>query len=130
MKIRFLIDQTYENGGPGVGPKFSGGSYLAADDVGKKLGIDDASPAFVEAFLNRWVQRGTAIWVDERAPKAEEPENEPQIEEADEEIDLHALTRAQLDALAAERGVDISDARNKGDVIAALELAAEADAPK
>ena len=39
---------------------------------------------------------------------------------------LEDMTRAQLDALAAERGVDIKDAKNKGDVIAALELAAEA----
>ncbi len=41
---------------------------------------------------------------------------------------LEEMTRKELDALAAERGVDVSDARNKGDVIAALELAAEAGA--
>lgn len=41
------------------------------------------------------------------------------------EDDLEKLTRAELDALAAERGVDISEAKNKGDVIAALQLAAE-----
>lgn len=35
------------------------------------------------------------------------------------------MTRAALDALAAERKVDISEAKNKGDVIAALQLADE-----
>jgi hypothetical protein len=39
---------------------------------------------------------------------------------------LEEMSRKELDALAAERGVDISEAKNKGDVIAALELAAEA----
>lgn len=38
---------------------------------------------------------------------------------------LDDLKRDELDALAAERGVDISEAKNKGDVIAALQLAAE-----
>ena len=36
------------------------------------------------------------------------------------------LSRADLDKLAEERGVDIKDAKNKGDVIAALQLADEA----
>lgn len=36
------------------------------------------------------------------------------------------MTRAELDALAAERGVDTAEAKNKGDVIAALQLADEA----
>ncbi|MER8615977.1 hypothetical protein NKG99_03850 [Mesorhizobium sp. M1409] len=34
--------------------------------------------------------------------------------------DLDRMTRAELDALAVERGVDISRAKNKGDVVAAL----------
>jgi hypothetical protein len=38
---------------------------------------------------------------------------------------LDDLKRDELDALAAERGVDISEAKNKGDVIAALQLADE-----
>jgi hypothetical protein len=121
MKIRFLIDQVYETGGPGVGPKFSAGEYLSSDEVGEKLGVADPSPDFVEAFLNRWVQRNLAVWAEDQSTEIVEPK-------ADEPEDLSSLTRAQLDALAAERGVDVSDARNKGDVIAALELAAEADA--
>jgi hypothetical protein len=36
------------------------------------------------------------------------------------------MKRDELDALAKERGVDISEAKNKGDVIAALQLADEA----
>lgn len=35
------------------------------------------------------------------------------------------MTRAELDAVAAERGVDVREAKNKGDVIAALQLADE-----
>ena len=35
------------------------------------------------------------------------------------------MKREQLDALAKVRGVDISEAKNKGDVIAALQLADE-----
>ncbi|TPJ60829.1 Rho termination factor N-terminal domain-containing protein [Mesorhizobium sp. B2-6-1] len=47
------------------------------------------------------------------------------VEVNDPDEDLEKMTRAELDALAAERGVDISEAKNKGDVIAALQLAAE-----
>lgn len=36
------------------------------------------------------------------------------------EPDYESMTRAELDALAEERGVDVSDAQNKADVIAAL----------
>lgn len=40
-----------------------------------------------------------------------------------DEPDLEAMTRADLDKLAAERGVDVSKATNKADVIAALKAA-------
>lgn len=36
------------------------------------------------------------------------------------------MTRAELDKLAEDRKVDVKDAKNKGDVIAALQLADEA----
>ena len=36
------------------------------------------------------------------------------------------MTRAELDKLAEDRGVDVKDAKNKPDVIAALQLADEA----
>lgn len=36
------------------------------------------------------------------------------------------MSRAELDALAADRAIDIKDAKNKPDVIAALQLADEA----
>lgn len=39
------------------------------------------------------------------------------------EPDLDAMTRAELDALAVERGVDVSKAGNKAEVIAALKAA-------
>lgn len=41
----------------------------------------------------------------------------------DEPRSYEDMTRAELDALAAERKVDVSAAKNKGDVIAALRLA-------
>lgn len=59
---------------------------------------------------------------DPRPKLAEEAGND----EDDEPVDLAVLTRAQLDALAAERGIDVHDAKNKADVIAAIELAEEA----
>lgn len=39
--------------------------------------------------------------------------------------DLDGLTRAELDELAKKRGVDVAEAKNKGDVIAALQLSVE-----
>ena len=38
-------------------------------------------------------------------------------------VDLDGMTRADLDKLAAERGVDVSKAKTKDDVIAALRAA-------
>lgn len=122
-RIRFLSDQIFENGGPGNGPTFAKGFVLDETGVAEALGLPSVTPEYAEAFLNRWVQRGVAETVDGRAKPTVSPSDEPQSED----IDLSTLTRAQLDALAEERGVDISDAKNKGDVIAALELAAEAN---
>lgn len=39
------------------------------------------------------------------------------------DIDLDALSKKDLEALAAERGVDLSHARSKAEIIAALEAA-------
>ncbi|MFD6316903.1 hypothetical protein [Methylorubrum thiocyanatum] len=47
------------------------------------------------------------------------PEGEPEPAEDD----LGDKTRAELEALAKERGVDVSAAKNKADVIAALRAA-------
>lgn len=46
----------------------------------------------------------------------------PAADEEEPELVLEKMTRAELDALAAERGIDISEAKNKADVIAALNL--------
>ncbi|WFS07774.1 hypothetical protein [Methylobacterium sp. 391_Methyba4] len=56
---------------------------------------------------------GHAVQGDPRALPMSEPVEQP-------EPDLDAMTRAELDALAAERGVDVSKAKTKDDVIAAL----------
>lgn len=125
MRIRFLSDQIYHQGGPKSGPQFPAGTVIDADDVQSALKLADApSPEWVEAWLNRWVQRGVAEVVDGRTPATTHDDAGGRAD--GEAVDLASMTRVQLDALAVERGVDISDCRNKGDVIAALELAAEA----
>lgn len=67
MRIRFLSDQVYESSGPGKGPRFPKGLILDAADVGKALGVAEASDAYSEAFLSRWLQRGVAEEVDGRS---------------------------------------------------------------
>lgn len=54
---------------------------------------------------------GHAVPGDPRALPGEPPVDEP---------DLDAMTRAELDKLAADRGIDVSKAKNKDEVIAAL----------
>jgi hypothetical protein len=46
------------------------------------------------------------------------------VEVVNEAVDYDRMTRAELDELAGERGVDISGARNKADVIEALKKSA------
>lgn len=155
MRIRFLTDQIYENAGVGKGPKFPAGHVLDTTGVAAALALkNEPTEAWAEAFLHRWVQRGAAELVDSRSPVSEpdpldhdangvkggaappvnqplgtEKRGEPTLGLDDdkqvEKIDLSTLSRAELDALAEKRKVDISDAKNKGDVIAALELAEE-----
>jgi hypothetical protein len=54
------------------------------------------------------------------------------LEPAEPAIDLDAMKRAELDAFAAELGLDVSDAGNKGEVKAAIEaeLARRAATPE
>lgn len=42
---------------------------------------------------------------------------------------LGSKTRAELDQIAAAEGVDVSDAKNKGDVVSAIERARAASSP-
>lgn len=165
QRIRFLSEQIYETGGQGKGPKFAKGFVLDGEDVGTVLGITAPTPEYIRAFLERWVRRGVAEYVDGRA-QASDPDEVVITDEAPPpvqvsqplgtaqrgaptpglddgkqvptsgnasdpatpdggKIDLEKLTRAELDALAADRGVDISQAKNKSDVIAALQAAGE-----
>lgn len=124
MRIRFLSKQIYENGGPGKGPLFPAGYVLDAAGVKDALGLaDDPSADWALGFLHRWLQRGVAV-IDDGAT-IDPPAVVDTVVEQVVKTDLASLTRAQLDDLAEKRGVDISEARNKGDVIAALELAEE-----
>lgn len=152
MRIRFNSDQIYENGGVGKGPRFPKGYVLDATGVQAALGLaEPPTDEWAEGFLHRWVQRGVADEVDGRAPVTEaapEPAPAPPTPpvsqplgtakrgeptkgtDADgkgpvEKTDYSKLTREELDALAKKRKVDVSEAKNKGDVIAALELADE-----
>lgn len=145
-RIRFLSDQVYDTGGPGKGPRFAAGFVLDEKDVGKVLGIE-ADDEFSAAFLNRWVRRNVAVFID---TPADDPAKVEAVAPAPVAVaqplgtagrgrptaglddgkpvevpDLQAMSRAKLEALAEARGVDISDARNKGDIIAAIELDAE-----
>ena len=117
MRIRFLSDQTYETEGPGKGPQFAAGQELAAEDVARSLGMSSCTPEYAEAFLRRWVSRRAAELVTD--------ENQTGADEATEpgEKPLDEMTRAELDALAAVRKIDITSARNKADVIALIEAA-------
>jgi hypothetical protein len=128
MRIRFLTTQIYESA-PGKGPTFEAGSILASDEVREKLGLQqEPTEEWLQAFMNRWLQRGVAVDADAEDNAEVGPDDTPAPEQEPEDdgvVDLSTLTRAELDALALERGVDISEAKNKGDVIAALELAAE-----
>lgn len=144
-RIRFSSEQIYETGAPGRGPKFPQGFVLDAYDVGEILRVGRTDDAFSLAFLNRWVQRGKAEYVEDDIAASDPKEIawvgaktvDPVVSEPDgqdlpvEETDgLDGMTRAQLDAVAAERNVDISAARNKADVISALRAAASAGSPE
>jgi hypothetical protein len=74
------------------------------------LGWDEAQAA---------LQAGTHVAADASGEGSETGH----LQEGYEGDDLDGKTRAELDALAAERGVDVSKATNKAEVIAALRAA-------
>lgn len=137
MRIRFLSEQIYESS-PGVGPRFPAGFVLDTAGVQAALGLDDEPTAeWSDGFLGRWLRREVAEEVGDDVPVSKPGgpldhdgngkkggAKQPDVEQI-EKLDLTTLTRAELDALAAKRGVDISEAKNKADVIAALDLAEE-----
>lgn len=114
MKVKFTKDAVYKAGPRAEWPKYKAGEIYDFDD-------DHAQ---------RWVRRGVAIVYDAAAKKAEQEEAarlaaiEKTEKANDPSPDLSKLTRAELDLIAADRGVDISQARNKGEVVDILEKAA------
>lgn len=155
MRIRFSSEQVYETGGPGKGPRFPSGFVLDIHAVPEILNDAAMSKENAAAFLRRWVNRGVAeavgndvaAWdpsqvnhapgvsatqvvrpfgTERHGRPAEGLDGDDSGGGVSEEIDFNKLTRAQLDALAEERKVDIADAKNKEDVIAALKTAAAA----
>ena len=81
-----------------------------AEPVG--LGWDEAQAA---------LRAGTHEVVN-TAPSSGEPRREGE-KPGGEDPDYDAMTRTDLDKLAAERGVDVSKAKSKDEVIAALKAA-------
>ena len=120
MKIRFLSEQVFERDGPGKGPRFPAGSVLDARDVGDALSRD-VSREYATSFLERWVRRGVAEYVDDRAPEGSVPS-------ADDDVGANAdgltdLTVAALKDIAATEAVDLGAASKKEDIIAAIRAA-------
>lgn len=118
-KIRFLTDQVYETEGPNKGPKFAEGSTLAINGVGKALSRE-VSEDWAKQFLDRWVRRGAAIYTDGREVRAEEKSS------ATEPKALADMSAKELKAYATENNIDIGDAKKPEDILAAIQLAAEA----
>ncbi len=116
--IRFLSDQIYETGGPGKGPLFGEGSILLLADVGSAL-KDDVTEEYAAGFLQRWVRRGVAVYVD---PDADADEGD---KGGDGTIDLEKLTVDQLKAHAASLAVDLGAATKKADIIAVIAAASK-----
>jgi hypothetical protein len=131
-RIRFKADEIFENIGPGKGPLFPKDFVLDEKDVGAALKIrhDETHAA---SFIDRWVNMGLADRVGDDVPPSDPksiavvggPVAAPIVQAADpqvEKVDLSKLSRVQLDELAEKRGIDVSAAKTKADVIAALEL--------
>lgn len=72
-QIRFLSDQIYKTGSPTAGPKFAAGSILKLADVAKAVG-HDVTPEWASGFLDRWVKRNAAVYVDANAKPSEKAE--------------------------------------------------------
>src|SRR4030095_4599455 len=60
---------------------------------------------------------GSNVLAAADAPQPDTPQHQPALAPLPTTEELHAMTRRELDALAAERDVDISNAGNKDDVI-------------
>jgi hypothetical protein len=133
-RIRFKVTRTYDTGGPGQGPKFPQGYVLDESGVSRAVGFE-VDATYAQNFLERWVRRGAAEYVDGRTPvtdpdpldhdasgkKGGAKAGGEGVDGSEAEPELETLTRAELDALAASRGVDISGAHTKADVISSLQ---------
>jgi hypothetical protein len=112
MKIKFTENALYETDGYRKGHTFKAGE------------VHD----FPDHFAQRWIRRGAAVEVDsaprfkpltrvvgkEEGEAAEQPAPEPLP-------DLETMTKADLEEFATGRGVDLSGARTKADIIEAIE---------
>jgi hypothetical protein len=135
-RIRFKADEIFESIGPGKGPLFPKDFVLDENDVGVALGVRQDS-AHAASFVDRWVNMGLAVRVGDDVaasdPKSIEivggPAVAPVLVEPPtqvEKTDLTKLSRVELEAVAEQRGIDVSAAKNKGEIIAALDLGEDA----
>lgn len=129
MRIRFLSEQVYEQGGPNIGPRFPEGFVLDEGDVAKVLGLKEEPTAdWSRGFLNRWIQRRVAEAVDDKT--AATSVAEIGSGRTAKSVDLTRMTRAQLESVARQRKVDVSKAKTRGDVLAALQKSDKGTAKK
>lgn len=125
MRIRFLSEQVYEQGGPGNGPRFPAGFVLDESGVQEALGLAAPPTAdWTKGFLNRWVQRQVAEVVDDKTPVGAPKDVGSGRQE--KPVDLARMTRAELEKVAKRRRVDVSKAKTRADVLAALQKAEKA----
>lgn len=91
--------------------------HIAGDEKGQEahLGFHEAQAALVAGA----VEPLSEVVTDFPTAKAETDA----VLASDAGPDLDTMTRAELDKLAAERGVDVSQAKTKTDVIEALRAA-------
>jgi hypothetical protein len=85
----------------------------------REKGKKDAEPVGMGWDEAQAALRAGTHEVVETAPSSGEPRRERE-KPIDAEPDLDVMTRADLDKLAADRGVDVSKAGNKAEVIALL----------
>lgn len=90
----------------------------AAIETARKGDAGPLKAAIAEREMYRWHD---AIHAALRADEGEPESTEEAAEEAEDDESFDSLTVPELRELAAERGIDLGDARLKADILAAIE---------
>lgn len=129
VKVRFTEDRVVQD-------EHEGTDRETRFRAGKTYDLDPRS-------ADRWMKRGAAVFADRKSAEeadgksgdvarasldagrrdvgGDEGDAGGEGEGGEGASDLDNMTRAELEDLAKERGVDVSKARVKGDIIAALQ---------